>query len=117
MIGPPRCGLPMNRRTFLSTSSLAALGFGLGGCATRRQPQSARRPIALAPVKAAWDRVIRTTVGLRPHRDSGFVLKADKLDDRLLLHNYGHGGAGMSLSWGTGLMAAEIATEHQDRRA
>jgi D-amino-acid oxidase len=109
----------MNRRTFLTTSSLAALGFGLGGCAARRRPTGrvARPPIALAPVNAAWDRVIRTTVGLRPHRDSGFVLKPDKLDDRLLIHNYGHGGAGMSLSWGTGLMAAEIALDHQDRRA
>src|SRR5437773_207894 len=109
----------MNRRTFLTTSGLAAVGFGLGGCAVRRPPpgQPVRGPIALAAVNAAWDRVIRTTVGLRPHRDSGFVLKADKLDDRLLIHNYGHGGAGMSLSWGTGLMAAELATEHQERRA
>ena len=71
----------------------------------------------LAPVKASWDRIIRTTVGLRPHRDAGFVLKADKLDDKLLVHNYGHGGAGMSLAWGTGLMAAEFATEHQARQA
>ena len=71
----------------------------------------------LAPVRASWDRVIRTTVGLRPHRDAGFVLKADKLDDKLLIHNYGHGGAGMSLAWGTGLMAAEFATDHQSRQA
>src|SRR5439155_8706230 len=42
---------------------------------------------------------------------------ADKLDDKLLVHNYGHGGAGMSLAWGTGLMAAEFATEHQARQA
>ena len=71
----------------------------------------------LAPVKASWDRVIRTTVGLRPHRDSGFVLKADKLDDKLVVHNYGHGGAGMSLAWGTGLMAAELAADHPSRQA
>jgi D-amino-acid oxidase len=108
----------MNRRTFLTTSGMAALGFGLGGCAARRQPGPVTvRPLALAPVRAAWDRVIRTTVGLRPHRDSGFVLRPEKLDDRLLIHNYGHGGAGMSLSWGTGLLAAEIAADHQDRRA
>jgi D-amino-acid oxidase len=108
----------MNRRTFLTASGMAALGFGLGGCAARRQPgRATARPLALAPVHAAWDRVIRTTVGLRPHRDSGFVLRPERLDDRLLIHNYGHGGAGMSLSWGTGLMAAEIATAHQDRRA
>src|SRR6266571_444201 len=100
----------MNRRSFLTTSGMAALGFGFAGCATNAKPN-------VAPVNASWDRILRTTVGLRPHRDSGFVLKADKLDDKLLVHNYGHGGAGMSLAWGTGLMAAEFATEHPSRQA
>src|SRR5437016_5710077 len=110
---------PMHRRAFLTTSSMAAVGFGLSGCATNAKPNVAARrpPVMLAPVKASWDRIIRTTVGLRPHRDSGFMLKADKLDDKLLVHNYGHGGAGMSLAWGTGLMAAEFATAHQSRQA
>ena len=109
----------MHRRTFLTAGSMAAVGFGLSGCATNPKPTLAakRPPVHLPPVNAAWDRVIRTTVGLRPHRDAGFVLKADKLDDKLLVHNYGHGGAGMSLAWGTGLMAAEFATEHQARQA
>jgi len=109
----------VNRRAFLTTGSLAAAGFGLGACASRAKPATAprRAPIRVAPVRASWDRVIRTTVGLRPHRDPGFMLRADKLDDKLLVHNYGHGGAGMSLAWGTGLMAAEFATEHQERRA
>ena len=109
----------MQRRTFLTTGSMAAVGFGLSGCATNPKPNLAakRPPVHLEPVNAAWDRIIRTTVGLRPHRDAGFVLKADKLDDKLLVHNYGHGGAGMSLAWGTGLMAAEFATEHQARQA
>jgi glycine/D-amino acid oxidase-like deaminating enzyme len=71
----------------------------------------------LPPVDASWDRVIRTTVGLRPHRDSGFVLRADRLDAKMLIHNYGHGGAGMSLSWGTGAIAADLALAHEDRRA
>jgi D-amino-acid oxidase len=109
----------MQRRTFLTTGSIAAIGFGLSGCATNSKPNLAakRPPVNLPPVHAAWDRIIRTTVGLRPHRDPGFVLKTDKLDDKLLVHNYGHGGAGMSLAWGTGLMAAEFATEHQARQA
>ena len=109
----------MNRRTFLSAGSVAAVGFGLSGCgpATKPNVTPRRPPVNLPPVKASWDRIIRTTVGLRPHRDAGFVLKPDKLDDKLLVHNYGHGGAGMSLAWGTGLMAAEFATEHQSRQA
>lgn len=63
------------------------------------------------------DRVIRTTVGLRPHRDSGFLLRADRLDDKTVLHHFGHGGAGMSLSWGTASLAADLALEHTERRA
>src|SRR5580704_2473555 len=109
----------MHRRAFLTTGSMAAIGFGVAACSTNPKPGLAprRAPVNLAPVNASWDRIIRTTVGLRPHRDAGFVLKADRLDDKLLVHNYGHGGAGMSLAWGTGLMAAEFATEHQARRA
>jgi D-amino-acid oxidase len=109
----------MQRRTFLTTGGMAAIGFGLSGCATNPKPSPAakRPPVNLVPVNASWDRIIRTTVGLRPHRDAGFVLKTDKLDDKLLVHNYGHGGAGMSLAWGTGLMAAEFATEHPARQA
>jgi D-amino-acid oxidase len=64
----------------------------------------------------SWDRIIRTTVGLRPHCDAGIVLRASKLDDKVLIHNYGHGDAGMSLSWGTGALAADMAVQHQQRR-
>ena len=104
----------MDRRTLLKTGTMGFLGLRLGGCATGSGRES---PLVLAPVRASWDRVIRTTVGLRPFRPSGFVLRAEKLDAKTLIHNYGHGGSGMSLSWGTAFMAAEIATQQEDRRA
>src|SRR5262249_59129424 len=114
----------MDRRTFLKSGSAALAGFGIGGCATTRAARKVsdqvpvpRSALKLPLVEASWDRVIRTTVGLRPHRDPGFLLRAEKLDEKLLVHNYGHGGAGMSLSWGTGLIAAELATSHDQRRA
>jgi glycine/D-amino acid oxidase-like deaminating enzyme len=118
MIGE-RNDVIMNRRTLLKTGSLALMGIGVGGCARRSAPTelAARRPrVNLAPVQVSWDRVIRTTVGLRPRRDSGFVLKAESFDAKTIIHNYGHGGAGMSLAWGTGLIAAEMALQHLDRR-
>lgn len=114
----------MDRRTLLKSGGAALLGFGLEGCAAGRatrkisaQPGALRSSLNLPLVEASWNRVIRTTVGLRPHRDSGFMLRAEKLEEKLLVHNYGHGGSGMSLSWGTSYMAAEIASEREQRRA
>src|SRR5579872_4333632 len=109
----------MNRRAFLASGSAVLAGIGLGGCATSSTRQTARprRPMVnLAPVHVSWDRVLRTTVGLRPHRDAGFVLRAEKLDVKTLIHNYGHAGAGMSLAWGCGLMVAEFAQQTGERR-
>ena len=46
-------------------------------------------------------RVIAERVGLRPFRRSGVRLERDRLrDGRTVIHNYGHGGAGFTLSWG-----------------
>src|SRR4051812_33052208 len=110
----------MRRRTFLASGSLAVAGYAIGGCATTGTPRGARAmrraPVNLAPVRASFDRIIRTTVGLRPHRDAGFVLRAEKLDAKTLIHNYGHAGAGMSLAWGCGVMVAEFAQATAERR-
>ena len=66
------------------------------------------KPPKLAPVRVSRDRIQRTIVGLRPFRPSGYVVRADKLGDKLLVHNYGHGGAGVTLSWGTAQLAADL---------
>ncbi len=113
----------MRRREFLEAGALAALGGLATGCAARRtvaaappSTRPARAPVHLAVPRINFERVIRTTVGLRPHRDSGFVLKAEKFDAKTVIHDYGFGGAGMSLAWGCGAMAAEMALEHGERR-
>lgn len=97
------------------------MGFSLDACAPAAgaKPQlTPKRPMfRLAPVNISYDRIIRTTIGLRPHRPSGFVLKADKLDAKTLIHNFGHGGSGMSLSWGTASMATDLAMPHTERKA
>src|ERR671910_857095 len=111
----------MDRRTALKSTAAALLGLGVAGCRTMgRTGAQVTRPatrLVLPPIIASWDRIIRTTVGLRPHRPAGFNVSAEKLDDKTVIHNYGHGGAGHSLGWGTGLLAAELALAHQDRRA
>lgn len=70
----------------------------------------------LRRVNVSADRVIRTLVGLRPYRSSGFVVRAEKLGDKTVVHNYGHGGGGVTLSWGTAQLAAELVPESQDKR-
>ena len=113
----------MNRRTLLSNAGLALAGLGMGACTTAARrtvaaPVAPRRPMVQLPlVKVSAERVIRQTVGLRPHRPSGFVLKSAALDQKTVIHNYGHGGSGMSLSWGTATMAADMALAHGERRA
>jgi len=59
-------------------------------------------------VRVSPEREIRTVVGLRPYRPSGFVVRAEKLGDTLVVHNYGHGGSGITLSWGTSKLAVDI---------
>ena len=107
----------MDRRAWLRASGMGVLGLGVGGCAPRTGLLSTNPLLWPVPVRASWDRIIRTTVGLRPHRLSGFHVRAGPLDGKTLIHNYGHGGAGMSTSWGTGLLAAEFALEQEARRA
>jgi D-amino-acid oxidase len=66
---------------------------------------------------AAIDPRLRTTqiithrVGLRPFR-AQVRLEAEPLDGRLLVHNYGHGGAGITLSWGCAYEVAELIRQN-----
>jgi D-amino-acid oxidase len=109
----------MNRREWLQAAGAASL-LGMGvGCASRGSRGTAVRAAAprpqtrparrLVPVEVSEDRVIRTITGLRPFRPSGFVVKRETLGGKTVIHNYGHGGAGMTLSWGTAQMAVELA--------
>jgi D-amino-acid oxidase len=64
-----------------------------------------------APVKVARNRIIREVVGLRPYRPGGFVVEAHRLGNKLLVHNYGHGGGGVTLSWGTASLGIDLARD------
>jgi D-amino-acid oxidase len=51
--------------------------------------------------------VARVIVGLRPYRPSGFRVEREMLGETAVIHNYGHGGGGITLSWGTAHLAVE----------
>jgi glycine/D-amino acid oxidase-like deaminating enzyme len=64
-------------------------------------------PVTVPSLKIDQSRLVRTTVGLRPYRPDGFVVRNERLGEKILVHDYGHGGSGMTLCWGTAQMAIE----------
>ncbi len=68
----------------------------------------------LAPFSAEFDRITKITVCTRPFRAIGPRIEAEKVGDKLVVHNYGHGGAGWSLSWGSGQVALDLALAGRD---
>ena len=72
---------------------------------------------SLPPVRVDAARVIRTSVGLRPFRPDGFVVRAERLGEKVVVHDYGHGGCGITLSWGTAALALEEALRTPHREA
>ncbi len=98
----------MKRREFLGLAGAAAL-TPAAFSAARAQVAAVDAPFA--PVLSSPDRVIRTVVGLRPYRAPGYVLRAERISRKTLVHNYGHGGAGVTMSWGCSAVAAELAAQ------
>jgi glycine/D-amino acid oxidase-like deaminating enzyme len=92
-----------NRRDFLrgaiASGALLTLARSTRALATQRH---------FAPVKVARNRIIREVVGLRPYRPGGFVVSAERVGNKFMVHNYGHGGAGITLSWGTASLALDL---------
>ena len=54
--------------------------------------------------------VLAERVGLRPFRKSGVRVECTRLSDgRTVIHNYGHGGSGFTLSWGCSENVLQLA--------
>src|SRR4028119_166456 len=97
----------LNRRTFLAGSSAALLA----GCATTGRQGLAGGCAPLPQVDVDPSRGLRTVAGLRPYRRSGFVVRRDQLGEKALVHNYGHGGSGITFSWGTARLAVDLGLQ------
>lgn len=111
MNGYPRM-FDINRRAFLSGAvATSALFLAKRSAWTSALAAGSDDDHHFARVKVERNRVIREIVGLRPYRPAGFVVKAERLGSKLLVHNYGHGGAGVTLSWGTASLAVDLARD------
>lgn len=71
-----------------------------------KDTQDILRKCALLEPRFKQVEIIGESVGLRPAR-SEVRLEIEKFGDHFVIHNYGHGGAGFTLSWGC---ADEVVT-------
>src|SRR6516162_8301757 len=101
----------MHRRELLKGLALASASALLSFCAAKKIHATLPGTNCLPRVDVAMDRIIRSICGLRPYRRSGFVVRPEKIGDTLIMHNYGHGGAGITLSWGTAKLAVDLGAQ------
>jgi len=117
---------PIARRTFLAHSGAVLLTTTVAGCGRlgpdNRPPQAANRAAApaefvqLEPLRATPDRITAITVCTRPFRAQGPRLDVEQLAGKTVVHNYGHGGSGWSLSWGSSAIAVDRAMASGERQ-
>jgi D-amino-acid oxidase len=67
-----------------------------------------QRCVAINPALAAAP-IISVSVGLRPGRPAVRLESEQRADGSVIIHNYGHGGAGVTLSWGCADEVAQLA--------
>jgi glycine/D-amino acid oxidase-like deaminating enzyme len=101
---------------------LAGLGYaGLAGCASApaalvTPTRPLFQPRYFAPLLTDPGRISRITVCTRPFRAAGPRIEAETVGDKRVVHNYGHGGSGWSLAWGSAAAARDLALEGGQRQ-
>ncbi|HEY4393284.1 MAG TPA: FAD-dependent oxidoreductase [Polyangia bacterium] len=94
-----------SRRTFLSRLVLTATAPAWERAMASSRHRDAGR---LAAPDLSDAQVVRFVAGIRPFRRGGPRLEREQLAGKIVVHNYGHGGAGFTLSWGSASIAAEL---------
>jgi glycine/D-amino acid oxidase-like deaminating enzyme len=71
--------------------------------------------MSLPLVRALPDRITTITVCTRPFRAQGPRIETERLGRKTIVHNYGHGGSGWSLSWGSATLALRHVLATRER--
>jgi glycine/D-amino acid oxidase-like deaminating enzyme len=108
----------MRRRELLAAAGAAFALSALQGCAVGVRDAARPRPAAkmvFPRLRASTDRITRITVCTRPFRAQGPRLDVEQIGQKSVVHNYGHGGSGWSLSWGSSGIAVQKAMATGER--
>ena len=116
----PKSGVQgrLGRRELLAGAGAALLVAAVDGCSVGGLPKRRTAPantLDLAPLRAAADRITQITVCTRPFRAQGPRLDVEQTGQKVIVHNYGHGGSGWSLSWGSSGIAVQNALATGER--
>jgi glycine/D-amino acid oxidase-like deaminating enzyme len=110
----------IDRRRVLTGAGAMLLVGALEGCSVPAVRPASRAAattrLQLPPLRASTDRITAITVCTRPFRPQGPRLEVERLGEKTIAHNYGHGGSGWSLSWGSSAIATDnaLATGERD---
>jgi hypothetical protein len=108
----------VRRRELLAGAGAALIVSALPGCsAALRDTTRGSSPgrLVFPKLRASVDRITRITVCTRPFRAQGPRLDTEQIGRRTIVHNYGHGGSGWSLSWGSSGIAVQKAMATGER--
>ncbi|MDB6084284.1 MAG: D-amino-acid oxidase [Gammaproteobacteria bacterium] len=109
----------VRRRELLAAAGALVATAALPGCtlgvrdAARGYPPASK--LEFPPLRAGTDRITRITVCTRPFRAQGPRLDVEQIGQKYIVHNYGHGGSGWSLSWGSSGIAVQKAMATGER--
>jgi D-amino-acid oxidase len=101
----------IGRRAVLAGTGATLLLGMLEGCRAPAPRPNGTPPgrLELPPLHADLDRITSITVCTRPFRPQGPRLDVERIGNKTVVHNYGHGGSGWSLSWGSSAIATDNA--------
>jgi D-amino-acid oxidase len=99
----------IGRRAVLAGTGATLLLGMLEGCRAPAARPNGTPPgrLELPPLHAEVGRITSMTVCTRPFRPQGPRLDVERIGNKTVVHNYGHGGSGWSLSWGSSAIATE----------
>ena len=100
-------GRSFSRRAVLRGAGATLLAGALPACSSWRTRDGAHGVVPA--YQPTLDRLIGITVCSRPFRAAGPRIELERIGQQNVIHSYGHGGSGWSLSWGSGEVATRLA--------
>jgi D-amino-acid oxidase len=92
--------MPIRRRTTLQLL-MATIPVSTFSQLSAKAIEQAKIPSHEPEPDMSDEMILRRIAGIRPFREGGFRIEHESISGKEVIHNYGHGGAGVTMSWGS----------------